>query len=200
MKQTLLLLIALSIPFLSLSQDTITHQKVIGGTISLPWANHYYYYDYDLQQKTWLTGFTGLGGSVFYKQDNHKFSLNFGITSDLPAPLGPIDYEKTGTRSAIATVPLEVIYHRKLFGKVNIIGGINHVWYKFRLISYEDSIPAYSVVDKSLGLTIGGEYLFRKKITFALFYRPTIIPFDRKQYRQLISMDVRFDLLKWKVK
>lgn len=198
MKQLLLLSFISTLPFLGMSQDKSKQSKAVGVTASLPWVNSYSYYDYDLKKPSTKSGFIGLGASAFYKTDKNKFSLNFGFTGDLPVPMGPFDQANEGTRTNILSSFWEGLYHRNLFNRVNLITGLNYTKYRFNFTSFVDTLPSYSKFDKSIGLTIGSEYRFSKNSSVVLFYRPTIISFDKKQYRHLISLDFRFDINLWK--
>ena len=198
MKLLLFLSFVLAIPQLSKSQDKPKHSKTIGVTASFPWINNYSYYDYDLQKSSSKSGFIGLGASVFYKTSKDRFSLNFGFTGDLPVPMGVFDYGHEGTRTNILSTICEGLYHRNLFNRVNLIAGLNYIKYRFDFTSYVDSLPSYSMYDKTIGLTIGSECRLGKNSYVALFYRPTIISLDQKQYRHLISLDLRFDINLWK--
>ena len=200
MRHTIFSGIILTIPFLAMSQDRQKQPKSVGITAALPWVNHYFYYDYDLAKSSSKSGFVGLGASAFYKTGKNKFSFNFGFTGDLPAPIGAFDYAKEGTRTNIFSTFGEVIYHRNVFGKLNIIAGLNYVRYRFNFMSYVDTLPSYSTFDKTLGVTAGSEYRFNKTFSVAFFYRPAIVCFDLKHHRHLISLDARFDINVWKQK
>lgn len=203
MKQFFLLILGL-IPLLSWSQDTTRRQKAVGLTASLPWCNNYSYYNYYEQQSTGKSGFVGLGAAAFYITGKNKFSLNFGMTGDLPAPIGAFDYGKTGVRTNILSNIWEGLYHRTVFQnaeiKANIITGVNYVKYRFDVTSYVDTIPSYSVFDKTIGFTIGGECQVSKHFALAVLYRPAIISLDQKHYRHVISLDARFDIYLWQRK
>jgi len=188
----------LTVPFFAISQNKQKQPGAIGVTASLPWVNNYSYYNYNLKKSSSKSGFVGLGASVFYKTGKNKFSLNFGFTGDLPVPVGAFDYGKEGTRASILTNFWEGLYHRRLFHRVNILAGLNYIKYRFNFTSYVDSLPSYSKFDKTIGLTIGSEYRFSRNSSIALFYRPTIISLDQKQYRHLISLDARFDINVWR--
>jgi hypothetical protein len=200
MKHPLALSIILAIPFFALSQDNQKQLRSIGITASLPWVNNYSYYNYNQGQSSSKSGFIGIGASLFYKTGKNKLSLNFGLTGDLPAPMGPFTYGKVGTRTNILATFREMLYHRKAVGKFSIIAGMNYVKYRFNFTSYEDSLPSYSIFDKTIGITSGCEYRFSKIFSLALLYRPTIISLDFKRYRHLISLDARFDIYLWKQK
>lgn len=191
------LIFSFIIPLASMSQDE-KQFKAIGVTASLPWVNSYSYKDYQLQNTSSRSGFAGLGASVYYKSGKNKFSLNYGFTGSLPAPIGAVDYGKEGTRTNIVSNFLEGIIHKNVAEKLNIIAGANYVKYRFDFISYVDTMPSYSISDKTLGLTIGAEYRFNRIFAIAIFYRPTIVSLDNKKYRHLISLDARFDINLWK--
>ena len=180
-----------------MSQD-YTYRKAIGLTASLPWINNYSYYSYDLQKRASKSGFMGLGGAVFYQTKENKFSLNYGFTGSLPAPMGPIDFGKDAPRTNIISNFFEGLFHRRLSDRISLIGGLNLVKYRFDFISNADSIPNYSMYDDTFGLTIGGQYHFTEVFSLALFYRPAFINENMKIYRHLVSLDARFDINLWK--
>jgi hypothetical protein len=171
-----------------------------GLTLSFPWANNYSFYAYDLKKTDSKSGFMGAGISFFYKEGKHKFSLNTGVTADIFAPLGPIDYAHEGTRSHISSRFAEILYHRNIFNRINLIGGIHVMNYHFRFISYVDTLPSYTQDDQVLGLTAGAEYQFGRNFYLAIIYRPSLIAFDERHYRHLLSLDARFDINIWKKK
>ena len=185
--------ILLASPFLCQGQKDSSGS--FGLTISLPWTNNYVFYDHYSSQDTSTSGFMGIGGAFFYKHGNKKLSLNFGITSDLPAPIGPIDFAKEGTRKSIEAFLLDLIYHQTVHRRLAILGGVNFVDYRFKLTSYVDTIPTFTKDDKTIGITIGPEYLSKKSFSLALMYRPALVSFSRKQYRHILSLDVRFNFI-----
>src|SRR5687768_8726897 len=107
------------------------------------WVNNYSYYDYDLKESQSKSGFFGLAASLYLKAERNKLAMNFGVTADLPAPVGPIDYLPEGTRSNIGSLYLEFVDHASIYEKVNFIAGENLVRYIYNLTSYEDSLPGY---------------------------------------------------------
>ena len=179
-------------------ENSKTQAKVLGVTISLPYINSYRYYDYGKNNERIKSGFGGIGLACFYKTGKNKISLNYGVTADLPAPLGPIDFGHEGTRSQISAGFIDIIYHHNLLKGLNVVAGFNVVKYKYKFISYVDTIPWYNRHDNTPGLSIGAEYIFKKSFSIAAFYRPAIISFDTKQYLHLLSLDFRFDVNIWR--
>jgi hypothetical protein len=200
MRHPILLNLILILPLPGIGQDNFTKKASAGLTISCPWINNYSFYDYDLKKSSSKSGFTGLGASIFYKTGKNKISLNFGFTGDLPAPVGAFDYGHEGTRTNIGSIIMEVLYHQKVYHKLNIIAGLNAVNYRFNFTSYVDSIPSYIKRNKTIGLTIGTEYLFSRNFALSLFYRPALVMPGTKQYRHVISLDARFDINIWRRK
>src|SRR5262245_40193022 len=94
----------------TIGQEKKEHDKTVGVTISLPYFNNYCYYDYDRAHTTGKSGFMGFGLAIYYKQDKNKFSLNTGLTGDLPAPMGPICYANEGTRSMVTSLFADLLY------------------------------------------------------------------------------------------
>jgi hypothetical protein len=198
MKQVLFIIILLTISFFAMPQNNQKPTESFGITASLPWVNNYCYYDHELKRSSSKSGFSGLGAGAFYKKEKNIIALNTGLTADLPAPIGAFDYAKEGTRTNILSIFAEGLYYKKLFGKLNIIAGINYVSYRFNFTSYIDTLPSYSVFDRTVGITTGTEYYFSKTFSVALFYRPAIVSLDLKQYRHLVSLDARFNITVWR--
>src|SRR5688572_21531937 len=126
MSKIVFLSMMLLLPPALMSQD-YTYRKALGVTASLPWVNNYSYYNYDLQKRASKSGFVGLGGAVFYQTKANKFSLNYGYTGSLPAPMGPIDFGKDGPRTNIISNFFEGLLHRRISDRISLIGGINLV-------------------------------------------------------------------------
>jgi hypothetical protein len=194
MKEVLLLSLTISVCVLTLAQDDYKHSKTFGLTASLPWVNNYSYYDYELDKPVSKSGFGGLGGAWFYISGKNKFSLNFGATVDLPVPIGPFDYGRQGTRTSVLSMFWELIYHRNMIGRLDLITGMNNVAYRFNFTSYVDTVASYYMSDKTIGVTLGMEYRVYRNCYLAAFYRPAIVSLKRKQYWHLLSLDARFDL------
>ncbi|MEP7372412.1 MAG: hypothetical protein ABI675_03415 [Chitinophagaceae bacterium] len=168
--------------------------EIWGVTVSLPYMNSYKYFDYDVNKGATKSGFGGLGLALFYKSGRNKVSLNYGLTADLPAPVGPIDFGHEGTRSQIGSRIVDFIYHRNIFKKVYVISGINLTKYKYNFLSYVDTIPSYNKHDNSFGLLMGAEYVFEKTFSMAALYRPAISSQDVRKYKHLLTLDFRFDI------
>lgn len=166
--------------------------KIWGATVSLPYANAYRHYDYGINAAASKAGFIGFGMALFYKPGKNKISLNYGLTSDMPAPFGPIDFGHEGTRSQIEARFIDLFFHKYLFYKLYFIGGINTVRYKYQLISYVDSIPGYEKHDDSFGLSTGLEFAVKKNFSIAALYRPALVSQDIRQYKHVLGLDFRF--------
>lgn len=198
MKPYLSLCLVMIAPLLCLSQHSSRRTGEAGLTASLPWVNNYVYHNYEQGGSSSKSGFFGLGLAGFYKSGPNKFSLNFAVTGDLPVPIGAFDYGKEGTRSNILAYVWEGLYHRQLLTRMNIIAGPHYINYRYSCISYVDSLPSYAIFDKTYGMSMGCEYIFKSKLTVALFYRPTLVSLTTKQYRHLLSLDARLDVKVWR--
>ena len=196
MRAIFLFLFAL-LPFISTGQASAV-TKSAGLIVQLPWINNFHYYDYEEKGGAFKSGFVGMGIGNFFNWNQNKVSFNTGFTGDLPVPVGPIDYAKEGTRTNIRSSYGELIYHKRVLEKMNIIAGINYIRYRFTFTSYVDSLPWYYKVDNTLGVTIGSEYIFSKLFTLSLLYRPAVRSFDKKGYRHVLSLDGRCDITLWK--
>jgi hypothetical protein len=168
-----------------------------GITFSMPWGNLYSYHDYEKAGPATKGGFVGLGLSWYYRKNKNKYSVNTGFTGDLPAPMGPISFGKTGTRSSISSIFVETNFHHSIYKRVGFITGVNYVTYKYYFIDYDNGIELFKY-DPSLGLTAGLEYLSKRSFALAIFYRPALVTFRTKQYWHVLSMDLRFDFPVWK--
>jgi hypothetical protein len=167
-------------------------QSKVGLTISLPLFNNFSYYDHELKKTHNTSGFGGLGTSIFYQNNNkNKFSFYIGAAVDFrELPVERFD----GTETHNISLFFDLLYHKNIYRGINAIGGINFIIYRFNLSSYTASIPEYSTNDETLGLTTGVEYSFFKGFGAAVFYRPALVSFDRKQYRHTISLEGRYSI------
>lgn len=198
MKKALFCCTGLLIILSAAGQDKKNNRHIFGVTASLPWLNSYIYHDYDAQKSATLSGFVGFGAALYYKHKNNKVSLNGGFTMDLPVPLGPYDAEYEGTSHNVNAVFFDILYHRNIYTRLNIVGGINMIQYQYSLFSTFDTVAAYMKRDDHLGITAGAEYVSERSFSLALLYRPSLISFDTKQFAHHLSLDIRFniDLLK----
>ncbi|MFT3823502.1 MAG: hypothetical protein QM731_06255 [Chitinophagaceae bacterium] len=171
-----------------------------GLSFGIPWVSTYCFHNYELQKADYKIGFFGFSTGIFYKTPDYKISLSGGFTSDLPAPIGPVDYGHKGTRAAVSSFYLEALHHQRIVNRLYAVGGINSAWYRYKLISYEDSIKGYTRTDPAYGITVGAEYVVARFFSAGIFYRPALITKDPQQYRHLITMDLRFDinLIRWR--
>lgn len=177
--------------------NSIAQDKRTGITISLPYINSYRYHDYEKGVEANKSGFGGIGMGVYYHYRRNKFTLNSGVTADLPAPIGPIDFGHEGTRHSVSSLFIDLLYHRPLYKKLYAVTGISNSWYNYRLLSYEDTIPSFKKRENAIGLTVGAEYKFRRSFSIAAFYRPSFKVSGNNQYRHLLTLDFRFDITVW---
>jgi hypothetical protein len=180
-------------PFL----DNTTYTRSLGVTPNLPWCNMYSHYNYETGRSNTKAGFVGLGLSFYYKQNKSKYSLNTGFTGDLPAPIGPISFGKTGTRYAISSAFVETNFHHAIYKGLWGIAGVNYVNYRYYFIDY-DNDREFTRHDPTMGLTAGLEYVTKWNIGLAIIYRPALVAFRTKQYWHLLSVDLRMDLPVWR--
>ena len=191
----LFLVVILAIPLFAFPQAA---PRSAGFTLSFPWVNSYIFYNYHDHKSEGVTGVFGFGAALFYREGMHKFSLNCGITSSLPVPIGPFDREVSYDET-LSTF-WEVIYHRGISNKINLVGGVNYLRYEYIYSDYQVPTANLAKYDRTVGVTLGVEYQFTKKFTGAILYRPAIVSIDRKQYWHLISLDGRIDLTFWRRK
>jgi hypothetical protein len=173
------------------------YTRSAGISISLPWINSYSYHDYNRGIRRFRTGFVGLGLSGYNRNKANKLAINIAWTADLPAPVGPVDFGKTGTRSSVSAFIVEGNFHHALHKHFGFITGVNYVTYGYHFVDYDSPINM-DRYDRTVGLTTGLEYLSAKHFLLAVFYRPAIVQFQTRQYWSVLSVDVRFDLPVWK--
>jgi hypothetical protein len=190
----------LALPCLAMCQQSSWQRRAIGLTASLPWINNFHYYNYDAQKPASKSGFVGVGAAAYYKWGKNKVSLNFGFNGSSPVPLGPYDYSKDSARTSILSTLWEGLYHRNVYKRINVLAGVNCVEYLFDYVGAVNTGIYYSRSDKTIGITVGGEYRFSTNSTLALIYRPALVSFGVKQYMHVVSLDARFDFNIWKNK
>lgn len=179
------------------SRKSAVYTRSAGITISLPWANLYSYHDYEQAATASKGGFIGLGLSAFYRHKNNKISVNTGSTYDLRAPMGPIDFGKTGIYTSVSSFIVEANFHHTLHKNIGLVAGVNYVRYKFHLVDYDNS-TGYDRYDPTLGLTTGLEIIPKKHFALAVFYRPALVGYGTQQYWHVVTLDLRFDIPVWK--
>ena len=121
----LLLLTLLMLSINAIGQRRIP-ESAFGATVSFPWVNNFAYYDYNKGKPYSKSGFVGLGGSVFYKDQHQKLSLSLGLLGSIPVPFGPYDYEKKNHTLVHGTY-LEATYHKRIHPRINLIGGLHYM-------------------------------------------------------------------------
>ena len=189
MKQFIILLVLLFFSYNIFAQYSKQNTSV-GMTISLPLLNNFRYYDYSNKASAIAWGGLGIGGSIFYKHDKIKYSLNFiaATTYDLSY------YDHYDFR----VVNIEALIYYSLYKKLNLIGGLNRANYFYTTVGY---IPYnYNFEDKTVGITTGLEYMFSKTFSIAAYYRPALYSDGIKSYKRNLSLDARFDIRFWNKK
>lgn len=190
----LLLYCFIILPFYSIAQKKTSTPSRYGISFILPVLNNYAYYNYESQLPSSKSGFIGFGAGLFYQKGDHKLSFNTGVAYDAIVPLAPIDYTHTGTRTSISSTYGEIVYHRRIFNRLYIAAGISGVQYRFRHISYEDTLAGFTRTDRTWGLSFGVEYSVIKFFSAGISYRPALLSQDHKQYFHLLTVDTRFHL------
>jgi hypothetical protein len=194
MKLFLITILLTIVTVVATAQDSMFRRNSLGISVALPWANNYAYFNHSLKQSERKCGFGGLEASLFYKLQKTKVAVVAGATSDLPAPIGPIDFAKEGTRTSIAAVYVEAVYQRNLYRRLNLVAGANLVNYRFNFISYIDSVRGYHRNDKCIGITAGIKYYVLEFVELGIYYRPSLYSLSAKQYRHLISISAQLDI------
>ena len=163
-----------------------------GITLSLPIINYSYYSFAEAKGKE---GLIGIGGAIYYKHNRFKYSLNGAIeTSDF------LEYFVSDVGKYVNMNFIEGLVHYNIYKKLNIIGGVNCSTYDFinggmGIDNTPGSLYSNHVInDKTIGLTFGTELAFTQNFSIAAFYRPSIYCFDKKSFKQMISLDFRFDI------
>ncbi|MEO6893714.1 MAG: hypothetical protein ABI136_01700, partial [Ginsengibacter sp.] len=60
--------------------------------------------------------------------------------------------------------------------------------------------PKVDKKDKTLGLTVGAEFVPVNSISVAILYRPSVYFFDKKAYRAILSLGLKYDINFWNKK
>ena len=185
------------VSYISSAQSFKTN-KSVGVTLSLPIINGYSYYGFSETETK--EGLFGIGASVFYKHNRFKYSINGAMTTVIT-----FTHEASDASKDINVNLIEGLVHYSLHDQFNLIGGINFSNYQFSGSYFNmDStgLIDYSIKrnDRTMGLTIGAELIFTPHLTVAAFYRPSLYCFDKKSFKQMFSLDFRFDINLWRRK
>ena len=183
------------------SAQSFTKNESVGLTLSLPFVNRYTFYEYSENRSTSKTGIIGAGSSIFYKHNRIKYSLNWANSIDINFN----SFAKGDGSDNIEVNLLEGLVHYCVYKKLNFIGGINYSKYHYTAdYSMLDTLGLYSNAinknDRSIGLTLGTEIACTNHISIVAFYRPSLYCFDKKSFKQMFSLDFRFDINLWKMK
>ncbi len=173
------------------SAQNFTKNESVGVTLSLPFINRYTYYDYETWNKQ---GILGIGASVYYKHNKFKYSLNGALTRA---------FQPFRDNENINVNLIEGLVHYNVYNKFNIIGGVNFTDYQYSSSpDFYDSLtpPKYKTEELSLGLTFGAELVCTNHFFIVAFYRPAIFHFNSNSFKQMFSLDFRFDINLWKRK
>ncbi|MEI6184094.1 MAG: outer membrane beta-barrel protein [Bacteroidota bacterium] len=173
------------------SAQSFTKNESFGVTLSLPFINRYTYFGFETEN---TQGVLGIGSSVYYKHNKFKYSLNGALTRA---------FQSFRDNENINVNLIEGLVHYNVYNKFNIIGGLNFSDYKFSSSPdfYDSLTPSkYKKEDRTLGLTIGAEIVCTNHFSIVAFYRPSIYCFDKKSFKQMFSLDFRFDINLWRRK
>ena len=194
-----LLFLLTSLLFFSISYAQKNEQNTSAGiTIDLPLINNASFYSYNIDgtgENKNQTGYLGSGFAFFYKNDLNKFSIGYENPSANKSLFPP----KGGNRNMNVNI-FEATIHHNILSQVALIGGVNYSIYRYHL--YTD-IPSFSKVDKkdeTVGLTAGAEFVPAQSFSFAVTYRPSLFSFEKKAYRAIFSLGLRYDIDFWKIK
>ena len=169
-----------------------------GITLSLPILNYSYY---SFTESKGKEGLFGIGGAVYYKHNRFKYSINGAIeTSNF------LQFFASDVGNYINMNFIEGLIHYNLYKRLNIIGGVNCSTYDFVSGGMGIDSPTVSpysnhvINDRTIGLTFGTELACTQHFSIAAFYRPSIISLDSKSFKQMFSLDLRFDINLWRRK
>lgn len=170
----------------------------MGMTIDLPLINNASFYRYDINgngQTDNQTGYFGAGFAFFYKKNKNKFSIGYQNPSFNKSFAPP----KGGASNLHADI-FEATFHHKVLSQIALIGGINYVDYRYHLFTDIPPFPKVDKKDKTLGLTVGAEFVPVNSISVAILYRPSVYCFDKKAYRAILSLGLKYDINFWNKK
>ena len=132
----------------------------------------------------------GFGASFFYKVKKDKFSIGWEVPSILPhiPPKGGYDY-------ALPQI-FELLDFHQISKGLNLIGGINYIGYSYHAYFDEPNMPDINKHDGTMGLTLGAGLSTTSSgiVSFNLIYRPSLISFNTKFYRDVISLVLKINI------
>lgn len=173
-------------------------KKAIGLTLSFPYYNFMKYHKYLTGKSASTAGFVGIGGALFYMQNNVKFSLNITSMMNASTPLIISDFGKNGVRHHISNTGVDLMVHYPIHRYFNIVGGINYMRMSHRRNGNDSTIRDFDKTDPSYGITTGIEAKLQRQFNLGIYYRPAVIGIGEKFYRHVISIDARFDFTVWR--
>ncbi|MEO8822622.1 MAG: hypothetical protein ABI366_03535 [Ginsengibacter sp.] len=184
--------------FSMINAQTNTENTCAGVTINLPLINNAGFYRYNTDgtgANDNQTGYFGSGFSFYFKNGSNKFSLGYENPS-LNKSLFP---PKGGNHNLSVNIFEATVTH-KVFSGIALIGGINYSNYRYRLFTDIPTFPKVDKKDETLGITTGVEFVPAKSLSVAVTYRPSIFSFDKKTYRAVFSVGLRYDINFWNKK
>ena len=170
----------------------------VGVTLELPLINNASFYHYNTDgtgENDNQTGYLGSGFTFFYKNGLNKFSVGYENPSTSKSLFPP----KGGNANMNINL-FEATFQHKVLSQVALIGGINYAIYRFHLYTDLPSFPTVDKKDKTIGLTVGAEFVPAKSISVAVTYRPSVYSFNKKAYRSVFSFGLRYDINFWNQK
>lgn len=181
--------------FSIINAQTNTENTSAGVTIDLPLINNAGFYRYNNDgtgASDNQTGYFGSGFSFYFKNGNNKFSLGYENPSLNKSLFSP----KEGDHNLSVNIFEATITH-KIFSKIAWIGGINYSNYRYHLFTDIPTFPKVNKKDETLGLTTGVEFVPAESLSVAVTYRPSVFSFDKKAYRAVFSIGLRYDINFW---
>jgi len=190
-----LLLFLSSFIFVNTNAQKTLAKSSAGINLTLPVISNGRSYDYYQKESFHKTGYWGAGISVFYRKEKNEFALGIVHPS-----LKKYFFPEKGGNEDLWTDIFEATITHKVSNLFAVIGGINYSLYHYSL--YFDMPQFKDIIkrDETMGLTAGAAFLFSRHVSLNATYRPALVSFDQKSYRQILSCALKVQLNFWNKK
>ncbi len=198
MNRILLSLALVSIHLLGFSQTD--NPKKFKAILTIPFFNDYRHQAMDT---TWKhSGFYGFAAGLDYGTEKNRWNFTCGASTDILAPIGPIDVEGTYTSADAVFLNLSrktLVFERpKESSKhaIEIFYGLNltRYFWTLRNTALENEVVSSSA-NTSLGLNLGVNYVFQKYFYTGIRCQPSFLILEEaNHYQHVLSVDIGFRL------
>jgi len=189
------LMLSIFVPPLLYGQKNTLEER-IGLTIDLPLKNSTHFYEYAAQEEGFKSSYLGIGFYAYYKCGKNKFSIGYEVPVVTRIVSGGGSTLALHIIEGLANHPIVSIANRI---KLNGILGPNVVKYNYSY--YADTGNSYDDFKKkyqTIGVTVGVELEPVRFFAIALLYRPVLIDYGHKSYKDILSFTAKFNINVWK--